>query len=58
MAQDDLRYPDRMVAGENWEREISDLPPGVGAMPGKTRREVEEEATTTDGLISGRGLIP
>jgi len=47
-----------MIADEHWERPISDLSPGVGAMPGKTPRETEEEATTTDGLIAGRGLVP
>ena len=57
MAQDDL-VGMRNVAPENWERPTSDLPPGRGAMPGKTPREMEEEATTTDGLISGRGLVP
>ena len=58
MAQDDLRYPDRMVASEHFERPISTLQPGVGAMPGKTPTEKAREATHTDGLISGRGLIP
>ena len=57
MATDDLRYPEGMIADEYGELPESTLPPGVGSMPGKTRWEAEEEATTTDGLISGRGLV-
>ena len=53
MAQDDLRYPDRMVASEYTELPISDLPAGRGSMPGKPLQEVEE-----DHLISGRGCVP
>jgi len=53
MAEDDLRYPEGLIAGENWERPTSELPAGVGSMPGKPLQEVEE-----DNLISGRGLVP
>lgn len=56
MAQDDLRYPDRMVADENWERPISPLKAGVGSMPGKPLQKIKEG--DEDILISGRGLIP
>ena len=55
-AADDLRYPDRMVADEHWERQRSELPVGRGAMPGKPLQEVKEGKD--DELISGRGLIP
>lgn len=58
MAQDDLRYPGEMVAPKHWERPRSELPTGRGAMPGKTPTEKAREATETDGLISGRGLVP
>ncbi len=58
MAQDDLRYPEKMIASEYKDLPQSTLQPGLGAMPGKTPREVEEEATETDGLVSGRGLVP
>ncbi len=59
MATDDLRYPEEMIASENWERPISELPPGTGSMPGKTPWEAKEEATEKeDHLISGRGVIP
>ncbi|GAH59050.1 unnamed protein product [marine sediment metagenome] len=51
--EDDLRYPERMVADEHWERPRSDLPVERGSMPGKPLQEVDE-----DNLISGRGLIP
>lgn len=57
MAQDDL-VGMKNIANPYRELPISDLTPGVGAMPGKTPRETEEEATETDGLISGRGLVP
>jgi len=57
MAQDDL-VGMKNIAYPYKEPEDSTLDPGVGAMPGKTRRETEEEATETDGLISGRGLVP
>jgi len=51
--QDDLRYPDKMVASDHEELPMSDLPAGRGSMPGKPLQEVEE-----DHLISGRGVIP
>jgi len=53
MAQDDLRYPDGMVASEHKELPESDLPVGRGSMPGKPLQEIEE-----DQLISGRGCVP
>ena len=56
MASDDLRYPKEMVASEHWERKISTLKVGVGAMPGKPLQEVKEGEE--DVLVSGRGLIP
>lgn len=52
--EDDLRYPDRMVADEYGELPISELPAGTGSMPGKKKQELEKE----DHLISGRGCIP
>lgn len=51
MAEDDLRYPSLAYPYE--ESPTSDLPAGVGSMPGKPKEEVEEAE-----LISGRGLIP
>ena len=53
MAQDDLRYPEGMVASEHKELPESKMPAGRGSMPGKPLQEVEE-----DHLISGRGVIP
>ena len=51
--EDDLRYPEGLIASPHKERPISDRPAGVGSMPGKPLQEVEE-----DNLISGRGLVP
>lgn len=57
MAQTDLVGMER-IAYPHEELPRSELPPGRGSMPGKTPREMAEEATETDGLISGRGLVP
>ena len=57
MGSDDLRYPARLIAGENWERPISDKPAGVGSMPGISHEEAEAEKHDMK-LISGRGVIP
>lgn len=51
--EDDLRYPEGLIAGPHKERPTSELPAGVGVMPGSPPEEVEETE-----LISGRGLIP
>ena len=56
MAEDDLRYPDELIASPFWERKISTLKAGVGVMPGKPLQEVKEGEE--DVLISGRGVIP
>ncbi len=56
MAQDDLRYPEHLIASPHEERPQSDLPVQVGSMPGKPLQEVKEGEE--DVLISGRGLIP
>ena len=53
MAEDDLRYPEELIASPYEELPISDRPAGVGSMPGKPLQEIEE-----DKLISGRGVIP
>lgn len=50
---DDLRYPEELIAGKYWERPISEKKAGVGSMPGKPLQEIDE-----DKLISGRGCIP
>ena len=44
------------VAPENWERPRSELPVGVGVMPGEPFRPIKEGEE--DVLISGRGVIP
>ncbi len=56
MAQDDLRYPEHLIASPHEERPTSELPAGVGVMPGKPLQEVKEGEE--DVLISGRGVIP
>ena len=52
MAQDDLVGMEH-IAYEYEELPTSELPAGTGSMPGKKKKEVEE-----DNLISGRGVIP
>jgi len=51
--ENDLRYPEELIASENWERPISELKEGVGSMPGKPLQEIDKDI-----LISGRGCIP
>jgi len=53
MAQDDLRYPERLIAKEYKELPTSELPAGRGLMPGSKKKEVEEVE-----LKSGRGVVP
>jgi len=52
MAEDDLVGMEN-IAYEYEDAQISNLPAGVGCMPGKPEEEVDEVE-----LISGRGLIP
>ncbi len=51
--EDDLRYPDELIASPYEDLPTSELKAGVGSMPGKPLQKVKE-----DNLISGRGLIP
>ena len=51
--ENDLRYPEEMIASPYEELEISELPAGRGSMPGKPLQKIDK-----DTLISGRGLIP
>ena len=52
--EDDLRYPEKLIADDYEELPRSDLPVARGSMPGSPHKELEEE----DNLISGRGVIP
>jgi len=53
MAEDDLKYPEGLIASPHEELPRSELPVQRGSMPGKPLQEVKE-----DKLISGRGVIP
>jgi len=57
MASDDLRFPDKLIADEYFERPISEKKSGVGSMPGKSHEEAEAEKHEEE-LISGRGCVP
>lgn len=53
MAEDDLKYPEELIAGKFEELPTSEMKVGVGSMPGDEFKEADKDV-----LISGRGLVP
>ena len=52
--ENDLKYPEELIASPYKELEISQQPAGRGSMPGSPKEKLEDKDT----LISGRGCVP